>query len=66
MHTGPVPGKYVSDWKPISTLTNFECQKCSSKEVIYRVWESDDGGYEDVHYKCKTCGKSWWYESDDA
>ena len=55
----------TSDWKP-TKLENpeFRCWKCKSNEIIYSLYESSDGAYEDLHYKCE-CGNDWWVESSD-
>jgi hypothetical protein len=67
MHTGPVPGKFETEWKPTKTEDNtFFCRQCGSSDVWYRVWESSCGGYEDIKYECRGCGRTWWVESDDA
>jgi len=57
---------YVTDWKPISTEnTNFCCQKCKSKNVSFRYWESSDEAHEDTKYACNECGNIWWVEGSD-
>ena len=68
MHTGPVPGEYAGDdWKPTKPENPaFKCRKCGSDDVWYRVWESSCGGYEDVHYECRSCKREWWVEGPDA
>lgn len=44
------------------------CRKCENPKpnVFYMMWESDDGGHEDVKYNCKDCGHSWWVEGSDS
>jgi DNA-directed RNA polymerase subunit RPC12/RpoP len=61
MHTGPVPGTFTSDWKPVGS----RCRHCDGA-VMMRVWESDCGGYEDHQYRCEACGVRWWVEGPDA
>lgn len=52
-------------WKPTKAENpNFRCQ-CGSNEIMYNLWESPCGGFEDYHYKCE-CGKDWWVESADS
>lgn len=57
----------MSGWKPTKAENpNFKCRKCGSDDVEYDVEESDCGGFEDHHYRCKGCGCDWWVESSDA
>jgi DNA-directed RNA polymerase subunit M/transcription elongation factor TFIIS len=42
------------------------CRKCGKKEVNYRVWKSNCGGYEDYEYTCRACGHSWWVDGIDS
>jgi phage FluMu protein Com len=44
------------------------CPKCKQQNVIYRIWESHCGGYEDYKYECKTegCGHTWWVDGIDS
>lgn len=42
------------------------CPYCGSAERYYRVWESNDGGFEDEKHECRTCGKTWWIEGIDS
>lgn len=57
---------HTSDWKP-TKLENPEFKhKCGSDDVWYRKWESSCGGYDDIKYECRGCGKKWWVESADA
>lgn len=59
-------GTFRNAWKPTAPeAPEFRC-RCGSDEVLYRVWESDDGAYEDVKYRCGTCGRTWWVEGSDA
>lgn len=59
-------GKYCAGWQSTTPINpNFKC-KCGSNDVEYRDWQSNCGGFEDTHYRCKTCGHSWWVESADA
>ena len=70
MHTAPMPesdGTFESDWKPTKPENpTFTCRACGSDNVWYRVWESSCGGYEDVKYHCRACGRVWWVEGADA
>lgn len=63
MHTGPVPGEFKNDWKPV-VMAGFTCRKCNGL-LEYRNWESSCGGYDDTNYRCTGCGHSWWVESSD-
>lgn len=66
MHTGPVPGKYTSNWEKCNiTNPRFRC-RCGSKNIMFRLWESSCGGYDDVNYKCLDCERVWWVESSDS
>lgn len=65
MHTAPMPdsaGEF-SEYKPVA---GYGDHTCGSGDVRYRVWESSCGGYEDYHYRCFGCGKTWWVEGADA
>jgi DNA-directed RNA polymerase subunit M/transcription elongation factor TFIIS len=42
------------------------CFKCGSKDVVHQLWQSNDGGYEDDKYTCKSCGFIWWVEGIDS
>jgi hypothetical protein len=44
------------------------CPKCNRESIVYRLWESNCGGYEDVKYYCKEidCECFWWTEGPDA
>ncbi len=70
MHSQPMAesqGEFQSEWKPtIAENPNYACRKCGSKDVHYRQWDSDCGGYEDVQYWCKGCNRKWWVEGPDA
>lgn len=59
-------GTYQDDWKPTAPVNaNFKC-RCGSNDVWFRNWDSSCGGFEDVHYQCRACGRDWWVESADA
>ena len=63
------PGKYIGEWQKTTMptlLERFKCRKCASQDISFRFWESDCGGYEDVHYRCDASGFDWWVESADA
>jgi DNA-directed RNA polymerase subunit M/transcription elongation factor TFIIS len=70
MHTREMAeseGTFRGDWKPTRAENpRFKCRKCGSDDVWYRVWDSDDGGFEDVEYECRGCGRKWWFEGSDA
>lgn len=42
------------------------CPECGSMEHFYRVWESNDGAFEDEKHECRSCGKTWWIDGIDA
>jgi hypothetical protein len=59
-------GNFTDDWKPTASENPaFRCT-CGSNNVWYRCWESSCGGFEDVKYECRTCGRVWWVESADG
>lgn len=61
-----VPGTFVTESKPTAPENpEFRC-KCGSNNILYRRWESTCGGFEDICYTCKDCGKLWWVEGPDA
>lgn len=43
-----------------------KCRKCAAMEILHETWKSSCGGYVDEHYKCPTCGYSWWVEGPDS
>lgn len=43
-----------------------QCLHCKSREMVYEVWESSCGGYEDYKYTCKKCGHGFWIDGPDA
>lgn len=70
MHTKPMSeseGNFQNGWLPtVAENPQFCCRNCGSQDVWYRLWESSCGGYEDVKYQCRGCGRIWWVESADA
>lgn len=44
------------------------CPKCKKTNVVMKVWNSNDGGFEDEKFTCKepSCGHVWWVEGPDA
>jgi DNA-directed RNA polymerase subunit M/transcription elongation factor TFIIS len=57
----------TSPWKPTKAVNpDFKCRECGSYEVEYSEWESSDGAYEDLHYRCLNCKRDWWVEGADA
>lgn len=75
MHSAPMSesdGEFRDDWRH-ATITNSEgievgwpCRKCDGRNVYYREWESSCGGYDDIQYECRDCGRKWWVEGPDA
>jgi hypothetical protein len=33
---------------------------CGSPDVLYRVWDSQDGASHDYQYRCAVCDRVWW------
>jgi len=65
MHTGPMKDSdgTFGPWEPCA----FPCRKCKSdSNHRFRVWASNDGGYEDWQHECLTCGHTWWIEGIDS
>ena len=54
---------YITEWE---RCYDVECSRCESNNVEFIIWESFDGGNEDVKYKCNNCEKSWWVEGSDS
>lgn len=52
--------------KAVITNPTFKCRKCPEKDIDYRVKESFCGGYDDIQYKCNSCGHRWWSEGIDS
>jgi transposase-like protein len=48
-------GGKISEWKKFECPCNY----CGSKEVYYKLWNSDCGKYEDEYYECRGCKKTW-------
>lgn len=45
----------------------YLCRRCKSGLGLrFRIWESSDGAYEDVHYMCLPCGHTWWIDGIDS
>ena len=53
-------GEY-SEWKE----DDCPCPRCGEFSVKWRLWESSDGGHEDVNYHCE-CGHDWWVDGCDS
>ena len=57
---------FEGDWKPTKRENpHFKCRDCHSDNVWYIMWESFDGGHEDIKYHCRSCNKTWWIEGPD-
>jgi hypothetical protein len=52
-----------SEWR-----TSIEaCLVCSRDDGHrWRLWESNDGAYEDEQHECQNCGTIWWVDGPDA
>jgi predicted SprT family Zn-dependent metalloprotease len=59
-------GEFRADWKPTADENPAYRCRCGSDRVFYRIWDSDDGAYEDIQYECRSCGRRRWVESSDA
>jgi DNA-directed RNA polymerase subunit M/transcription elongation factor TFIIS len=61
-------GAFETEWVKcvIRDTSRFRCQKCESKDISFREWESSCGGYSDINYRCDKCGHEWWVESADS
>lgn len=58
---------YETDWKPTKAESpEYRHKECGSDDVWYRVWDSSCGGYTDIRYHCRGCGKQWWVEGPDT
>ncbi len=59
-HEGTFQDKGKPDDRP--------CPKCGQMTVVYQIWESSCGGYEDVKYTCtnKACNCVWWVDGIDS
>ena len=52
-----------SDWSPAPE----KCPKCDGElRVYFRIWESNDGAYEDRQYRCWDCKPTWWIDGIDS
>lgn len=57
---------YQTDWQP-AACAEVPCHKCGvAGQIEFREWESSCGGYEDLRYRCNSCGEHWWVEGADA
>jgi transposase-like protein len=54
---------YVGDEEP---ATHRTCPECFSTSILVQIWESDDGGHEDNHFRCTACGYTWWIDGIDS
>ena len=72
MHSKPMAeseGEFRDAMKPAIGRDGkpWPCRKCGvAGHVVYRIWESSCGGYEDIKYCCSSCGKTWWVEGSDS
>ena len=46
--------------------TDIACRYCGELQVTYAIWDSDCGGYEDIHYRCQACRRGWWVDGPDS
>ncbi len=49
------------DWRK----SREPCRKCGANTVTVRLWESNDGAYDDYQFRC-ACGHTWWVEGIDS
>ena len=64
MHTGPMKESEGVFRHP--QATNCQCRKCKGGPVVYEIWDSSCGGYEDYKYTCKECNYTWWVDGIDS
>ena len=64
MHTGPMKESEGTFTK--GALTNRVCKNCGNQNVYVKVWESNDGAYEDEKFTCGTCGRVYWVDGIDS
>lgn len=65
MHTQPM-AEHQGDFGDEHESKDRPCPKCKGGPVMYRVWESSCGGYEDYKYRCAACGHTWWIDGIDS
>lgn len=70
MHGQPVDDENdgeFSEWQHAVTHKGpWTCIRCGAATIYFRVWESHDGGHQDIQYHCRSCGRRWWVEGDDG
>jgi DNA-directed RNA polymerase subunit M/transcription elongation factor TFIIS len=55
------------DFKAPKPADDVKCRKCGlTGHVVYAVWESSCGGYEDYKFTCGLCGHHWWVDGIDS
>ena len=65
MHTQPMSEGDGVFQKPQTIVTY--CSKCKKEQqIVFKVWDSNCGSYEDEKFTCSVCGYSWWVEGPDA
>lgn len=57
-------GEY-GEWKN-ETNEAVKCPKCGCGSIMWREWESSDGGHEDYQFRCTYCQHTWWVDGPDA
>jgi hypothetical protein len=65
MHISPMPesdGTFQGEQKSQSPCPN--CQTTGQHYV--KIWESNDGAYEDEKHRCEACGHIWWVDGIDS
>jgi len=64
MRTGPMSESEgtLSGWG----MSIRPCPYCGSDQHRYKIWESNDGAYEDEKHECMKCGKVWWVDGIDS
>lgn len=56
---------FETDWTKVDD--QMPCRHCGTVgRIERRLWESDDGGHEDVKYRCLACERTWWVDGPDA
>lgn len=64
-HTRPLPdddGTFQA-WH----VSDRPCPTCHRDDGHrWRLWESNDGAYEDEQHECQACGATWWIDGVDS
>jgi transposase-like protein len=65
MHTKSVAENEGTFQEP-KTIESY-CPRCEKRQkIMFKVWESSCGAYEDEKFTCSVCGYSWWVDGPDS